>query len=111
MGCCSPFKLYLKVPHIDNFPQTIKGKPIASSGWDFIFSENHWSTLKTINGLVHKILLPYKHSQIEQLGTTTLENDLVFRLLVCTQEQKFFNWMKKNHPNIFGYLDTRNFHK
>jgi len=39
-----------------------------NNGWNFTFGGNHLSTLETIKKFVQKNLLPYLHSQIEQLS-------------------------------------------
>jgi hypothetical protein len=50
-------------------PPNNEGKFMCiDNGWDLTFSKNHWSTFETTKIFVHKILLPYLHSQIEQLG-------------------------------------------
>jgi hypothetical protein len=54
-----------------SMPLNNQGKTnCVNNGWDFTFSENHWSPLDTTKGFVHKILLPYLHPQIEQLGSS-----------------------------------------
>jgi hypothetical protein len=72
-----------------------------NNGWDLTFSESHWSTLETSKRFFHKILLPYLHSQIEQLGL--LEHHKMVWLLNCWfvhKSKEFLNYMKKDHPNI-----------
>jgi hypothetical protein len=72
-----------------------------NNGWDFTFNERHWLTFETIKRFVHKILLPYLHSQIEQLGL--LEHHKMVCLLNCWfvhKNKEFLDYMKKDHPNI-----------
>jgi hypothetical protein len=43
-------------------PPSNEGKlKCINSGWDFTFSENHWSTLEIMKDFVHKVLLAYLH--------------------------------------------------
>jgi len=57
-----------------------------NDGWDFTFSENHWSTLETTKRFVHKILLPFLHSQLEQL-TLPKQHKMIW-LLDCWSVHK-----------------------
>ncbi len=45
-------------------PSNERKDKCMNSGWDLTFRENHWSTLETKKQFIHKILLPYLHTQI-----------------------------------------------
>jgi hypothetical protein len=49
-------------------PPSNEGKQkCINLGWDFTFSENHWSMLETMKDFFCKVLLAYLHKQIQQL--------------------------------------------
>jgi hypothetical protein len=67
-------------------PPNNEGKFMCiNNGWDFTFSKNNWSTIETTKKIVHKILLLYLHSQIEQLSLLEHQkNGMGVGLLVYT---------------------------
>jgi hypothetical protein len=65
-------------------PPSNEGKDKCMNlGWDLTFSENYCSTLETKKKFIHKILLPYLHTQICHLRIARkLKDGVVVRLLV-----------------------------
>jgi hypothetical protein len=63
----SSFKSFYR--HHKKLPPNIKRKTMCiNDGYNLTFNDNPWSTLETTKRFVHKILLSYLHSQIEQLS-------------------------------------------
>lgn len=68
-GFLLPLHIVLKRTTHHCFPPSNEGEDKCMNlGWDLTFNENHSSTLETTKQFVHKILLPYLHTQICHLG-------------------------------------------
>lgn len=83
-----------------------------NNGWGLTFNESHWSTLETIKRIVHKILLPYLHSQIKQLGLP--KHHKMVCMLNCWSIHKgkeFLDYMKKKSPQHYGHFHISKLHK
>lgn len=71
-----------------------------------LFSENHWTTMKTTKQFVHKILLPYLHIQISQF--TSQENQRMAWLLdywFVHKSHEFLDWWSKHTQPSWDTID------
>jgi hypothetical protein len=101
-GLLLPFQVVFTSTKHKTLPPNNEGKFMCiNNGWDLTFSESHWLTLETTKRFVHKIQLPYLHSQIEQLGL--LEHHKMVWLLNCWfvhKSKEFLDYMKKITPTL-----------
>jgi hypothetical protein len=49
-------------------PNNQKQAMCVSDGWDFTYSENHWSNFETTKHFVEIVMVPYHQAQIKSLG-------------------------------------------
>lgn len=71
------------------------------SGWDWCYTENHWSNLECMKSLVQKIVVPYAKRTIERLGLPA--NQKIIWIIDAWSVHKsvaFRDYMHTNHPYI-----------
>jgi hypothetical protein len=49
-------------------PNNQKQTMCVADGWDFTYSENHWSNFETTKHFVEIVMVPYHQAQIKSLG-------------------------------------------
>jgi hypothetical protein len=79
--------------------------------WDLTFNENGWSNLETTKWFVHKICYHtlIHNWKIEFVATSY--NDLITKLLICTQEQGISRLDEKRSLQHLGHFHINKLHK
>jgi hypothetical protein len=83
-------------------PKTAAPVIVASEGWHFTHSANHWSTQETMRSFVQKVLHPYFEGKCFDLGLNPLTQRMIW-LIDCWSvhiSAEFRGFMKENFPHI-----------